>query len=301
MRICHTMVGMDLVAACRVFVSVAERASFTDGAALSGVTQSVASRRVASLEAHVGRRLFDRTTRSAVLTPLGHDLIEPARRLVEFADAFEHDAERARQRPLTLTLPAMCSTLDLARLDAAARSTGHLALELLPADPRRRLELVAARRARVGVVAVPRDAAHWIVPLGVAGTAVPDPGFRLESLRPSRVSAHRRRIWLQPEDDVPHVRDVLRRAGERTAIAPAQLPLARTLAAAAAAALSSDDLLLCSQAQAAALGLQWTTMHDPDLARGYALRASREDAALLAELTDELGRSLGVPPHPAGA
>ncbi|MQS10540.1 helix-turn-helix domain-containing protein, partial [Streptomyces alkaliphilus] len=61
---------MDLVEACRAFVYVSERNSFTVGAAAAGVSQSVASRRVAALERHLGRSLFERGSRRTTPTPV---------------------------------------------------------------------------------------------------------------------------------------------------------------------------------------------------------------------------------------
>ncbi|WP_084512332.1 helix-turn-helix domain-containing protein [Agromyces subbeticus] len=40
---------LDVLSACEAFVAVAERESFTAGATAAGLTQSVASRRVAAL------------------------------------------------------------------------------------------------------------------------------------------------------------------------------------------------------------------------------------------------------------
>jgi hypothetical protein len=55
----------------------------------------------------------------------------------------------------------------------------------------------------------------------------------LSALRPSRAEASYRRIWIQPEDDVPHVRDPLQHAGHRAALLPAQITVAASLVAAA--------------------------------------------------------------------
>ncbi|AUH44395.1 hypothetical protein CXR04_33090 [Streptomyces sp. CMB-StM0423] len=47
---------MDLVGACRAFVSVGTRESFTVGAAAAGLSQPVVSRRIAALENHLRQR-----------------------------------------------------------------------------------------------------------------------------------------------------------------------------------------------------------------------------------------------------
>jgi DNA-binding transcriptional LysR family regulator len=294
---------MDLLANCRVFVHVAERASFTDGAAAARVPQPVASRRVAALEAHLGRRLFDRTTRRTALTPFGRDMLPSARRLVELADAFEDDAERALLRPLTLAVPETFGARMLAELDVAARRH-TTTLEFRAAPPRRREQLVRSREVRCSLVAAPAGEATWTVRLGVAASEPPATTLsRLEMLRPSRARQTGPRLWLQPEDDVPQVRDEARRAGHRAGLSPAQVALAPTLTAAVSTVIRTEDLLLCSRAEAETLGLRWQVLRDPVLVRGHAVLATdREDARLLTgPLREVLARGLGAEPPPEEA
>lgn len=295
--------SVDLVAASRAFVAVADRGSFTDGAAVAGVPQSVASRRVAALERHLGQRVFDRTTRRIVLTSFGRDVLPAARRLAELADALEHDAARAALRPLSLAVPETIATRDLAALDVAAREQGYSALELVLAGPAARRRLAETTQVRAALVAAPAADAVWTVPLGLATapsatTAPSAPVVRLQALRPSRTERAARTVWLQPEDDVPHVRDRMVREGQRAGLLPAQVAVAKTLAAAVAEVLRTADLLLCSAAQAHELGLSWHPLGDPDVARGYVVSAAVRDDAL--RLRERLGagvaRCLGVPP-----
>lgn len=294
---------MDLVSACRIFVSVAERGSFTLGAAAERIPQSVASRRVAALEKHFGQPLFDRTTRRAALTVFGQDLLVPAKRLVQYAEALDHHAREAKLRPLTLAVPEICSVRHLAALDAAARGA-QVALELRTAGPAQRAEWLRDKEVRAVVEAVPPAGAAWVVPLGVATAAGADSGtgagahsVRLESLRPSRAEPTYRRLWIQPEDDVPYVRDVLQRAGHRAALLPAQISVAASLVAAAGAALRAGDLVLCSARQARELGLSWRPIAHAPVSRGYAVSAHvGDDAVLVREvLGRELARCLDAP------
>lgn len=314
---------MDLVSACRIFVSVAERGSFTLGAAAERVPQSVASRRVAALERHFGQPLFDRTTRRAALTVFGQDMLVPAKRLVQYAQALDQHASEAKLRPLTLAVPETCSVRHLAMLDAVARGA-EVALEMRSAGPAQRAEWLRDREVRAGIEAVPPTGATWIVPLGVASTMTADGGvqsagldstaldrsgdtarpLRLESLRPSRTEPTYRRVWIQPEDDVPYVRDVLQRAGHRAALLPAQISVAASLVAAVGAVLRTADFVLCSDRQARELGLAWRPIADAQVARGYTVSAHvGDDAALVRRaLGDELTRCLGASPtgQPAG-
>lgn len=143
----HRVGCVDLVGGCRAFVSVAETGSFTAGAAVAHIPQPVASRRIAALERHFGERLFDRTTRRARLTPFGRDMLPSAKRLVQLADAMEHDAKRARLRPLRVAVPDTCGVRELAELAAEARAL-ELYLEFRAAPPGERAELVRTSEVR---------------------------------------------------------------------------------------------------------------------------------------------------------
>lgn len=290
---------MNLVEACKAFVAVSGHGSFTVGAAAARIPQSVASRRVAALEEHFGARLFTRTSRSVTLTPFGREMLPSARRLVDLAEAMAHDAERAKLRPFRLAVPAVCAPRPLARLVADARRH-DLDLDPHPAGPAERAELVRDRDVRAALVAVPPDEGSWRVPLGLAGRA--DPGAAsvyVETLRVGRAerTSRRRRVWLQPEDDVPHVRDRVTRLRDAVGLQPSQVAVSPSLVAAAADVLGSSDLLLCSPGQADDLGLHWRPVGELDLARGYDIAAGvREDAERVRDLPHAaIGRCLGVP------
>ncbi|MFK0115275.1 LysR family transcriptional regulator [Streptomyces sp. NPDC090994] len=289
---------MDLVSACRVFVHVSERGSFTLGAAAARVPQSVASRRIAALERHFGERLFDRTTRRATLTVFGRDMLPSAKRLVRLAEAMEYDAERARLRPFGLAVPQTCPVRRLALLDAAARDQGTV-LDLRPAGPAERAELLRSHDVRAALLALPRDEADWTVPLGVASRAggdAPVKPLRLETLRPGRAQHGFRRLRIQPEDDVPHIRDRLEQLGHRAALVPAQITVAASLVEAVSETLRTDDLLLCPQPQAAELGLRWRPLAGEAVVRGYGVAAlTGDDAERVREgLGAQVARALGA-------
>lgn len=290
---------MDVVAACRAFVAVSGHGSFTSGAAAAGIPQSVASRRIAALEEHFGSRLFDRSSRAVRLTQFGRDMLPTARHLVDLADAMAHDAERARLSPLRIAVPDVCAAHRLAILVAEGRRRG-LHLEVRLAGPEERARLCRTLETRASLVAVPAATAAWRVPLGLAGRApFPAPAVSLESLRTSRSGGGRtrRRILIQPEDDVPHLRDPLTRLGHAVGLQPAQVTVTPTLVDAAAEALSSPDLLLCSRDQAEEFGLHWCPLAGPALERGYDLAAGvREDAEQLrVNLRADIAWCLGVP------
>jgi DNA-binding transcriptional LysR family regulator len=288
---------MDLVAACRVFIQVGERGSFTLGAAAARVPQSVASRRIAALEEHFGARLFDRSARRAALTPFGRDMLPPAKRLVQLAEAMEYHAEQAKLRPFTLAVPATCSVRQLATLDAAFHDAGSV-LDIKVADPGERAEMIRTGQVQAALLAVPTGGADWAVPLGVAcranGGARP---LHLGSLRPGRRQRSPRRIVIQPEDDVPHIRDPLQQSGHRAALLPAQIFVASSLVAAASQAIRAGDFLLCSAAQAADLGLSWRPLASVPVTRGYRVSAlTSEDAdRVRGSFGPQVAQAVGAP------
>ncbi|GAB3271055.1 LysR family transcriptional regulator [Kineosporia babensis] len=289
---------MDVLAGCQAFVSVSEHGGFTQAAAAVKAPQSVVSRRVAALEKHLGETLFERTSRRVTLTQFGADLLPSAKRLVRLADDLLYDAERARRRPFRLAVPDTCGTANLARLEAQARSE-NVFLDLVPQPPTNRAELARSLAVRAALIAVPSDQSDWTVPLGLAGVAQPT-GARiyLETLRPgrSRSGEPGRVVRVQPEDDVPHIRDRLTRVRDAVGMRPAQVAVAPTLTTALAEVLGSDDLLLCSSAQATELGLAWRPIGEVELARGYGVSAmAGTDAELLrTRLHPLIARCLGA-------
>jgi DNA-binding transcriptional LysR family regulator len=91
---------MDRLQAMQTFVRVVESGSFSAVARDSGSTQSAVSKQVAALEATLGARLLNRTTRSLALTEEGERYFEQARRLVaEVAEA--ESAVRAGRQQLS--------------------------------------------------------------------------------------------------------------------------------------------------------------------------------------------------------
>lgn len=297
MPIWHRVRAVDLVGACRAFVSVSEYGGFTVGAAAARMSQSVASRRVAALEERFGQPLFERTSRRAVLTPFGRDMLPVARQLVQAADVLLDEAEAVKRKPWRFAVPGVCSTAGLARLVAEARGQG-LTLDLRVASPARRRELLHAQQVRAALLAVPPDEARWSVPLGLAGAR--DPGVRrlyLETLRVGRATpGPARRIWIQPEDDVPHIRDPLTRLRDAVGLRPAQLVAATDLTTAAAEVLCTRDLLLCTPAQAEELALTWRPIGEITLGRGFALAAAGDGNPqhIEARLSEAIARCLGA-------
>jgi len=91
--------GVDVeLEALRILIEVAELASFTRAAQRLGMPKSRVSQAIAALEAEVGTRLLQRTTRAVQPTPDGELFLARAKRLVLEAD----ELSAAFQAPRTL-------------------------------------------------------------------------------------------------------------------------------------------------------------------------------------------------------
>jgi DNA-binding transcriptional LysR family regulator len=91
---------VDLIAAFRTFLRVAEIGSFSAVAEERGVTQPAVSRQVSALEEHFGTRLVQRSTHAVTLTDEGQDLLLAAQQLVDSADALRESLGRRRGKPV---------------------------------------------------------------------------------------------------------------------------------------------------------------------------------------------------------
>src|SRR3982074_3763272 len=77
----------------RTFIAAADTGSFSAGARQLRRAQSVVSQTLANLEAQLGVKLFDRSSRSPVLTGQGLALLAEARAVVSRMDAFKARAK----------------------------------------------------------------------------------------------------------------------------------------------------------------------------------------------------------------
>jgi DNA-binding transcriptional LysR family regulator len=127
----------------RIFVRVAELASFTRAAEQLGMPKSRASLRVRALEEELGTHLFQRTTRVVRLTPDGEQMVARARRLVFDADdlaAMFHAPSTLRGR-VRVELPVgMARDVVIPRLPELFGA--HPNLELLLGTSDRRVDVV---------------------------------------------------------------------------------------------------------------------------------------------------------------
>ncbi|MFJ4468001.1 LysR family transcriptional regulator [Streptomyces sp. NPDC089424] len=89
----------------RTFVVAADAGQFQEAAAELAVTQQAVSKRIASLERHLGVRLFTRTPRGAGLTIDGQAFLPHARELLRVAERAAASVHTAR-RPLRVDIIA---------------------------------------------------------------------------------------------------------------------------------------------------------------------------------------------------
>jgi DNA-binding transcriptional LysR family regulator len=66
----------------QAFVAVADRRTFQEAARSLHITQTALTRRLQLLEADLGVKLIERTTRSSALSGIGRDFLPQARRLI---------------------------------------------------------------------------------------------------------------------------------------------------------------------------------------------------------------------------
>lgn len=92
---------MDLLTSLSVFLRVAETSSFSKAADGLGLSHPKVSRTVQELEAHLGTRLFYRTTRSVKLTAEGEELRRRARDLLSQSQKLVEDVRDASGKPLS--------------------------------------------------------------------------------------------------------------------------------------------------------------------------------------------------------
>lgn len=108
---------MDRFAALEAFAHVVEEGSFTAAATKLGLTRAAVSRQVQVLEAQIGTRLLNRTTRKVSLTEPGRAYYETARRVLDELSEAEEGIARLSAQPrglLKVDAPMSFGTMHLA-------------------------------------------------------------------------------------------------------------------------------------------------------------------------------------------
>ncbi len=127
---------MDRLAALRLFVRAVETASFSRAARDSGLSQPAVSRAVAALEADLGARLMQRSTRRLAVTEAGQRVYVQALRLLAEEDALVEAVAGADREPVGRL------RISTSVAFAAAEIAPHVEA-FLARFPRMRLDIVA--------------------------------------------------------------------------------------------------------------------------------------------------------------
>jgi DNA-binding transcriptional LysR family regulator len=101
---------MDRLRAMQTFVRIVDGGSLSAAARALGVTLPAVVRTLAALEAHLGSRLLNRTTRRIGLTDAGSDYYQRGRQLLAELEEIELAASSAKSRPagtLAVTAPVL--------------------------------------------------------------------------------------------------------------------------------------------------------------------------------------------------
>ncbi|MFF5985501.1 LysR family transcriptional regulator [Prauserella flavalba] len=292
---------MDLLAHLEAYVAVTEEGSFSRAADVLYVAQPVLSRRIKTLEQHLGGELFDRSRRQITSTDLGVQLLPHAKDVLSRVEHLRQVARAAlASAAQPVGVPPDCDPATLARvISSGARRGVTISVRELPAEER--ADALAAGSLTFALLRVPPEAASHRVPLGLATSApLPTRTVHLESLRPRRGAPARQAppILLTAEDGPGFAAERFDKAAARAGLAEERVRRAASTAAAVAETLAGHAMLLCAEPLARRHELAWTPLADESLHRGYELArtANRDVPAWLEPL---LVAAVGARAEPA--
>lgn len=186
---------MDRLEAMSMLLLVVEKGSFTAAAKSLRVPLPTLSRRIAELEAHLGARLLQRSTRKLVTTDAGAAYIDAARRIVEAVGEAERAAAGEFSAPrgeLTLTAPVLFGQLHvLPIVEAFLALYGEIRVRLQLSD--RNLHLI-------------EDHVDVAVRIG----ALPDSGLQARKVGEMRTILCAAPSFLEANGRLQHPRDLSR-------------------------------------------------------------------------------------------
>jgi len=137
----------DMAQGLQILVAIADLGSFTAAGERLGLTPSAISKAVAKIEARLGVRLLQRTTRRVALTELGEAYVTRGRRVLADLEGLEREAsarDGTVRGMLRVSAPALYGALKVApRIVALQRK--HPALDVHFRCEDRLLDLVAER------------------------------------------------------------------------------------------------------------------------------------------------------------
>lgn len=138
-----------------VFVALADTLHFGRAADALMIAQATASQELKRLELALGLRLFDRTTRTASLTPAGQAMLDDARALLEASQQFGTRSYLFREeflhRARIVASPSAINELIPAVIQRAERAGSTIAIEEFGVDSGAITAEMAQRGADIGV------------------------------------------------------------------------------------------------------------------------------------------------------
>jgi DNA-binding transcriptional LysR family regulator len=187
---------MDKLRAMEVLIAVVQHGSFAAAARQLDISPVMVGKHVQQLEAHLGARLMQRSTRRMSLTALGQQFFEDSKRVLEQVRWAETAVERSRAEPQGLLRVSAPITL-------GGRVVAPLVTEFLQQHPQVRIDLqlsdsvvdlaseavdVAVRIGRVqGEHLVARPLCAYRMVIAAAPAYLKQHG---EPLRPADLAAH---------------------------------------------------------------------------------------------------------------
>lgn len=139
----------------QAFVAVAETASFVRAARELNVTQTALTRRVQKLEAYLGLKLLDRTTRRVELTAVGREFLPQARDIVHGMTAavarLKDMSQRARGNVTLACIQSMTLHVLPQVIRAYARAHPDNRIRLLDGSSQEVRDAVLGGQAEIGI------------------------------------------------------------------------------------------------------------------------------------------------------
>jgi DNA-binding transcriptional LysR family regulator len=150
----------------RALLALQEHGSFVRAAETLFITQSAFSRRIAQLEAAVGARLVERTSRRVALSPLGSSLVRQAQKTLPLLDRSVEDVFRQARGESGGVTVACLTTVAYSRLPAvlgAFRQTyPNVRLHVRDDTGQRVTQSVIDREAEFGVTVLTEHTADLV-------------------------------------------------------------------------------------------------------------------------------------------
>lgn len=188
------------IAGLRAFVAVAEKRQFSSAATSLGVSQSTLSQALSALEAGLGTRLIERSTRRVFLTTEGAELLPHAQAVVEASDAFTAAAAGASD-PLRAgmrlgLIPTVAPYVLPTILAGVAEQLPGLTLRVTEDQTERLLAVLREGALDAALIALPAQTT------GVTAIPIYDEDFVL-ALPPGHRLAGKRRVPATALADLP--------------------------------------------------------------------------------------------------